>query len=117
MAVRLATTETDPSLLYGEFQKKDGVLYVGTTDFGLDINGGSDNPYENTPCGSGLCTLAVRFIVPPVVSSDIAIPSKQLAVTHSFTVPEPEPEPEPSADEGLLITSPPVTMCGKEVSA
>lgn len=117
MAVKLATTETDPSLLLGEFQKKDGVLYVGTTDFGLYIDGGSDNPYDNTPCGSGLCTLSVRFIVPNVISSDIAIPSKQLSVTHSFTVPEPEPEPEPSADEGLLITSPPVTMSGKEVNA
>lgn len=117
MAVKLATTETDPSLLYGEFQKKDGTLYVGTTDFGIDINGDDDNPYENTPCGSGICGLKVRFIVPPKVISDITIPHKQLSVSYNITVPEPEPEPEPSVDEGLLITPPPISMSGKEVSA
>lgn len=102
--------------MLGEFASKDGTLYVGTSDFGLIDGGGSDdNPYDNTPCGSGMCMLTYRFIIPPKVSNEITIPSKQLSIGYTITVPE--PKPEPSVDEGLLITPPPVTMSGKEVNA
>lgn len=110
MAIKLTDIENVPSLTLGEFKSDNGVLYVGTTDFGLSE---WDDGGTQTTTG-GLQGITGRFAKYIQKFGSVSIPEKSIDVEYSFIVPEP-PEPVEPTGEGLWLTTPTISISSKEV--